>query len=734
MKKLFIFCCLAFGLLSWKEGVSQEKREVTLEDVFKKGIFRQKSVSGINWMKDGRFYTSLEHTKKADYVIKYNITTGAIADTLVNGETLYKEGQTSSLRFTSYTLSADEDKILIATEREPIYRRSSKAFFFIYDLKSKALSSLAQGDKQSFATFSPDGSKVAFVRNNNLYYVTLNDMKEHAVTTDGKWNHIINGSSDWVYEEEFSIAKAFFWSPDSKLLAYYTFDESDVKEYNMQVWGNLYPKDYKFKYPKAGEKNSKIDISVFHLTKGEKTKMDIGTETDIYIPRLYWTPNSETLSIIRMNRLQNKLEILHGNVNTGSTKVILTEKSDTYVDIDFTDDLTYLSDNKTFIKSSEQDRFKHIYWYKMDGSLIRQITKGNWEVNSMEGIDQKRKLIYYLSTEDSPLERQLYVINFNGKGKRKLSSADGWNSVNFSRDFKYFINYHSTSTDPLTVSLHRAPTGKIVKTLEKNEELRERLSEFDLGEKSFFKLKTTGGTELNAYMIKPSNFDENKKYPVLMYVYGGPGSQMVTNRWGGSRESWYQVLAAKGYIIVCVDNRGTGARGRDFKHVTYGRLGKYEVEDQIEGAKYLASLPFVDKDRIGIWGWSYGGYMSSLSLFLGADYFKTAIAVAPVTNWRFYDTIYTERYLKTPQENPVGYDAFSPVTHAEKLKGNFFLIHGTGDDNVHFQNAVTLVDALVDANKQFRSFYYPNRNHGIYGGNTTFHLYNMMTDYLLKKL
>ena len=462
--------------------------------------------------------------------------------------------------------------------------------------------------------------------------------------------------------------------------------------------------------------------------------MDLGAETDMYIPRIYWTGVNNTLSIIKMNRLQNKLEILHANTSTGSSTSILTEISGTYIDINYNDDLTYLKDGKSLIRTSEKSGYKHIYQFSTSGKELRQITKGAWDVDQFLGVDEKKKIIYFISSESSPLERDLYSIRLNGKGKKKLSTLKGTNKVDFSNDFKYFINSHSSVSSPTQVSLHEAPSGNQIKILEDNSDLKSILANYDIAKTDFFTFKTTEGVELNGSQMKPTGFDPNKKYPVLLFVYGGPGSQRVKNSWAAQHFYYHQSLTQLGYIIVTVDNRGTGARGKEFKHITYENLGKYEVVDQIETAKHLGGLSYVDKSRIGIWGWSYGGYMSSLSLFKGADYFKAAVAVAPVTNWRFYDTIYTERFLKRPQDNPEGYDDNSPIQHADKLKGNFLLVHGTGDDNVHFQNSVELQNALISAGKQFDSFYYPNRNHGIYGGNTRLHLYKMMTDFISIKL
>jgi dipeptidyl-peptidase-4 len=732
-KSYFASLLTALCLMLLTSAHAQQKKNITVEDIWQRNTFRMSSVHGVDWMKNGQFYTSQvqDNNSGAAHVIRYNITTGQIADTVFNGNTVALAGR--PFGFDSYGFSPDETKILFATETEPIYRRSFKASYFIYDLGSRQLTPLSTGGKQSYATFSPDGSKVAFTRDNNLFYVDLASKREIQITKDGEFNKIINGSTDWVYEEEFSFAQAFFWSPDGKKIAFYTFDESEVKEYNMQVWGTLYPVDYRFKYPKAGEKNSVVGISVYHLDNNNIVKMDVGPEKDQYIARINWTQNPDLLSMRRMNRLQNKLEVLHAEANTGKSNVVLTEKADTYIDIN--DDLTYLQDGKHFIFSSELGGYKHIYLYDINGKLKKQITRGNWEVDEVVGVDEKRGVVYFTSTEVSPMERHFYSINLNGKNKKKLSEGAGTHTINMSTDFKYYLDYYSSANVPVVVKLHEGKDGKMLRVLEDNKALNSKLASYDISPLEFFSFKTPSeGVSLNGYMIKPSSFEENKKYPVLMFVYGGPGSQQVKDSWTGGNYLWYQMLAQKGYIVVCVDNRGTGGRGAEFKKVTYANLGKYETVDQIETAKYLGSLPYVDKSRIGIWGWSFGGYMTSLAMTLGADYFKTGIAVAPVTNWRFYDSIYTERYLKTPQLNASGYDDNSPVTYADRLKGKYLLIHGTGDDNVHFQNAVAMQDALIKANKQFESFYYPNRNHGIYGGNTRLHLYKMMTDFLDRNL
>ena len=721
---------LLSAVLLFIQMVSFAQQKITIEDFTEKGTFKQNSVTGINWMNDGNYYTSLINNQ----ILQFKITTGEEQKVIFDGNTFEDQR-----KIYDYEFSPDEKKLLLMTDRQGIYRRSYTADFYIYDVEAKSLTRLSQKGRQAYATFSPDGTKVGFTRENNLFYVTLSDMHEIQVTDTGEKQKIINGSSDWVYEEELSLTKAFFWSPTSEKLAFYTFDESHVKEYILQKWndGALYPEDYRYKYPKAGERNSTVSIHIFDLANRKTLTADIGEEKDIYIPRVKWTKTHGLLSVIRLNRLQNKMEILHVDASSGKSTTVFTQSYPTYVDIDEADDLTYLNDQKHFIISGEKSGYKHLYLYTMTGQLVRQITSGNWEVKTFIGIDERRKSkpIYYISTEASPLERQLYSINLSGKKKIRLSMQAGINNVNMSNDFNYYLNYHHNANTPLNVRLFRTSNNKIIRLLESNEKLREATETFSLSKKEYFTFMTAGSTELHGYMLKPIDFDEDKQYPVLLYQYSGPGSQNVTNGWGGAHFYWHQMLTQLGYIVAVVDTRGTGSRGVAFQKVTYKQLGKYETEDHIEAAKYLGNLKYADQERIGIWGWSYGGYISSLVLFKGADYFKTAIAVAPVTTWRYYDTIYTERYLQRPQDNPGGYDNNSPITHAAKLEGNFLLIHGTGDDNVHFQNAVNLQNALIAAGKQFRSFYYPDRAHGIKKGKKTrSHLYRMMTDYLLSNL
>ncbi len=712
---------------------AQQKQEITLEDLFQKNTFAVKRVYGIRSMNNGEHYTTQGANASGSFVVKYEYKSGKAVDTVLKSSWIAPalKGATGNAEIEDYQFSSDENKLLISSASEPIYRHSTRANYYIYDIKTKTTTFISANGKQMYAEFSPDGKNIGFVRDNNLYVYDVASGKETAITNDGKWNSIINGATDWVYEEEFSFAKAWQWSPDGSKIAYYRFDESKVKEYNFIKYGTLYPTDYSYKYPKAGEENSKVQIYFYDVKSGNKVMADLGNEYE-YIPRIKWTTHSNSLSVQRMNRLQNKLELLLADATSGKTKTLLSENSDTYIEI--SDNLTFLPNGQEFIWSSEKDGFNHFYLYEMTGQLVYQITKGNWDVVEMKGYDEKNKIIYYTSTEISPTEKNLYSISLDGQTRKKLSPLQGTDDGEFNSTFTFYIHTYTNANRPPAIVL-RSANGTEVRTLEDNTVLLKKLNDYNLTTKEFFKIKTSGGTELNAWKMLPLNFDEKKKYPVLMTVYGGPGINTVNDTWERDY-MWYQMLCSKGYIIVSVDNRGTGGRGKKFRDCTYKQLGKFETEDQIEAAKYLGTLPFVDKSRIGIWGWSYGGYMSALCITKGADVFKSAIAVAPVTNWRFYDNIYTERYMGLPQENGSGYDDNSPINFVDKLKGKFLLVHGTADDNVHFQNSVEMVDALVRANKQFDFFAYPDKNHSMYGGkgSARFHLYNMLTNFILENL
>ncbi|HLT42376.1 MAG TPA: S9 family peptidase [Sphingobacteriaceae bacterium] len=717
-------------LLLGSTVMGQTSKEITLEDIYQKGTFSTKSVYGLRSMNDGKTYVSIEYDSitKERFVAKNNYSDGKLAEKLFSEkELMYNDIQLE----VGTNFSDNESKVLIAYQSEPIYRRSSKAYYYVFDLDKREVKPISTKEgKQQYANFSPDATKVAFMRDNDLYVTDLRTGNETRITHDGKYNEIINGGADWVYEEEFSFAKAFFWSPDSRKIAFYKFDESKVKEFSMMLYDSLYPTVYKFKYPKAGEKNSIVSIHIHDLSDTSTKTVDIGTEKDQYIPRIKWTQDPNTLLVLRMNRHQNQLEYLFANANTGDTKLILEEKDKYYIDIN--DDLTFLKDGKHFVLTSERNGYNHVYLYDTSGKLIRSITKGDWEVTSLYGIDEKSGTLYYQSTEGSPLERDIYAINISGNKKRKISTKSGTNSATFSADFSYYILNHSNVDTPPYITLNNTKNGKVERILEDNSLAKQTAISYGIQPREFFQFTTSENVDLNGYMIKPKNFDENVEYPVLMYVYGGPGSQEVANRW--ARNVWFDYLAQEGYLIVCVDNRGTGFRGSEFKKMTYLQLGKYETIDQIEAAKWLGQQSYVDKDRIGLWGWSYGGYLASLAITKGADIFKSTIAVAPVTSWRYYDTIYTERYLRTPQENPEGYDDNSPINFVDQLEGNFLLVHGTSDDNVHFQNSVLFSEALIEAGKTFDQAYYPNKNHGISGKNTSIQLFTKLTNFILNNL
>ncbi len=721
MKKIILsFSLLLMGLV----GFSQGTKDITLENIWKEYLFYPQTVPGFNFMNDGLHYSQF----KANNIVKHDITTGEEVGTIMNGNEVNEEKLS---KIDGYEFNSDETKIMLTTEQESIYRRSSKAVFYTYDTKTKELDLVSDLGKIQYATFSPDATKVAFVFENNLYYKDLKTGKTEQLTIDGSKNELIFGATDWVYEEEFSFAKAFWWSPDSKKIAYLGFDESEVKEFMMPYYKDgMYPEYVTFKYPKVGEKNSDVFSFIYNLENEETVPVDIGEDYE-YIPRLKWTQDPNQLCVFKMNRWQNELELLLADAKTGSTKTLLKEKNKYYIDIH--DNLTFLENGKQFIWTSEMSGYNHVYLYGMDGKKIRQITKGDWEVTDLYGVDEKSGTIYYQAAEDSPMERHVYSVNLKGKKKKKLTPKKGTNNVQFSSTFSYFVNTHSTANNPASYSVF-ALNGNEVRNIVDNSRLKISMKDYGAVPVEFFNFNTSEGVKLNGWMIKPANFDENKKYPVFMTEYGGPGSQKVTDSWDAFNYWWYQMLAQKGYIVACVDNRGTGGRGEEFKKMTYLQLGKYETIDQIEAAKWLGAKPYVDEDRIGIFGWSYGGYLSSLCILKGNDVFKSAIAVAPVTSWKWYDTVYTERYMRTLEENEAGYKENSPVYFADQLKGNYLLVHGIADDNVHFQHAAEMAAALVNANKQFDTYIYTNKNHGIYGGPTRLHLYTKMTNFLLEKL
>ena len=700
---------------------SAQNKEISLEEIWD-GSFRTERMDALHSMKNGQQYSVLNFENRASQIDIYDYKTLSKVKTLVNSADI-----SDIAYFTNYTFSDDESKVLLATNVESIFRRSTLGKYYVYDIASNTVNLVAE-DKIQEPTFSPDGSMIAYGLNNNLYVKDLESGRTEQITFDGKKNEIINGITDWVYEEEFSFVRAFEWNATGNQIAFIRFDETNVPEFSMDVYGQqLYQTQQVFKYPKAGETNSNVSLHIYNL--GQKTTKEFEPKknySDFYIPRIKWTNDPNVLSAQYMNRHQNELDLWMINTTNGIGDLVLEETDKAYIDVTF--NLTFLKDN-SFIWTSEKDGFNHIYHYDKKGNLINQLTSGDWEVTNYYGYDEKAKRIFYQSTEDGSINRSVYSIGLNGKKKKRLTKSTGTNAAAFSADFTYFINTFSSATNPPEYTLNSAKSGDLVKSIKDNDRLSQKLSHYKTSQKEFSTINVNGN-DLNMWMIKPANFDENKTYPLFMYQYSGPGSQQVANRWNGTNDYWYQHLAQEGYIVACVDGRGTGYKGADFKKVTQNELGKYEVEDQIAAAKQLAKLPYVDENNIGIWGWSYGGFMSSNALFKGNDTFSMAIAVAPVTSWRFYDTIYTERYMTTPQENPTGYDENSPINHVDKLKGDFLLIHGTGDDNVHVQNTMRMVEALIQADKQFEWMIYPDKNHGIYGGNTRLHLYKKMTNFI----
>lgn len=694
-------------------GVFSQTKSITLEDIYKKGTFRGEFVPAV-----------FDSTQKEP-----ELRLEGLKDE--NGKPF---GQPED-RISS---PANKNTWLFKKGTEPIYRRSSKSFIYLYDAGTGSLKKLEES-KVLHPTFSPDGSRIAYVKDNNLYIRELSTDKVTAVTTDGKWNHVINGNCDWVYEEEFEFTRAYDWSPKGNYLAYYRFDESTVKEYNMTIYDDAHNKDYRYKYPKAGDGNSTVDIFIYDVAKGSKAKAQY-EQGDIYIPRIKWTQDDNSLVVFWMNRHQNHLKLLATNAADGSARLLYEEKNKYYVEIN--DDWWFLKDGKNFLFTSEMDGYRHLYLYSLDGNSKTQVTRGKFDVTEVNAVDETGKRIFFTMANPRPMDRNVFVTDFTGKKTYPVTSGEGWHRVEFNADFTRFFDFRSDLNNPQTVTLNKLVSDKkkgvsvvTEKIINESARLKSRLTEYGYGKAEFIRIPNSKGDTLNGWMLKPAGFDPGKKYPVLFCNYGGPGSQQVANRFGAV-SAWHQLLAQKGFIVVSVDNTGTGFRGEEFKKKTYLQLGKFEIEDQIDAAKHLSNLPFVDKENIGHWGWSYGGFMSSLAITKGNEVFSAAVAVAPVTNWRYYDNIYTERYMRTPQENAKGYDDNSPVNFTSRIKGKYLIIHGTADDNVHFQNATQMITALVKSNIDFESAYYPNKNHGIGGmaDNTTFHLWSKMTNWILENM
>jgi len=738
---------LLFARLCLPTPTLSAQKPITLEDIWQNGTFSAKGVPGFNFQNDGVHYTKLSGSTIEQYDLRTGEKSGLIFDAAAASST----DASWKGAFDGYTFSPDETKLLLTVGTEGIYRWSTKAHFFVYDFKTKKITALHEGTKQRYATFSPDGSKVAFVVENDLYFKDLASGKTSRVTRDGKVNEIINGASDWVYEEEFELVRAFEWSPDGQRLAYLRFDERAVPEFTMEMYrGGAYPEPVTFKYPKVGEPNATVTAHIYDLKAGltvnvkvqeakgkEQGANDAMTNDDSYLPRIAWTPTNR-LCLTWMNRHQNHQRLLLADPATGTCTTLLEEKNKYYLDLH---DITFLADGSGFVLQSEKSGFNHLYRYDMAGREVAALTKGDFDVTAFYGLDEKNGLAYFQAAAKKAMQRELYSVKLTGKGQKKVSKEPGVHSAQHSSTFDYYVDTYSTLNSPPQYTV-RDRKGKVLRQLEQNQALADKQREHGTIPAEFFevpiKSKTTTGEawegELNGFMIKPTAPQfQNKKLPVLMFVYGGPGSQQVMDQWKGANYWWFQMLAQQGYVVACVDNRGTGGRGEEFKKMTYQQLGNLETQDQISAAQHLGTLPFVDKNRIGIFGWSYGGYMSSLCMLKGPDVFKTGIAVAPVTNWKWYDSVYTERYMRTHEENAEGYEQNSPTNFADQLKGNYLLVHGLADDNVHFQHTAEMSNKLIAANKQFDTMIYPNRNHGI-GGGAKLHLYTLMTNFLNEKL
>jgi len=725
MKNIFRIISITVLLFTVAISSYSQKKEITLEDIFVKRKFFSFNYFIPVSLNDGEHYAVLESDNSVN---AYRFSDGELAKNIMPplGELKNAEG---IKEIDEFILSADNSKILLLTNTKQIYRRSSESDVFLFDVSSGTLKKINHSEKIQKPVFSPDGKYISYVFKNNLYVEDVNTLEVTPVTEDGKINEIINGLPDWVYEEELSMDVAFAWNSESNKIAFLRFDESKVKEYTLIRYGNVYPEVFKYKYPKAGEDNSELRLFVYDLNTDEKKELSLGEDKNIYIPRLKWTTNPNILSVVRLNRHQNYMDVLHYNMNHTEPDIFYADEDKYYLDEIY--DFTYLKDN-SIIALSGRSGFKHIFHIKPNKSIF-QITKGDFEVSEILSVDENSERIFYISSEPSPVDRALYSVKLDGTGKKLLSKENGYTSAEITKNGNYIIERHSDANTPAVVNI-KDSDGNLVRNVFNNRTQSEAHIEYGFANKEFFTFETSEKIKLNGWMMKPKNFNAEKKYPVLFYVYSGPGSQTVLNVYSSLEYLWSQYLCGKGYIIVSVDTRGTGGRGEEFQKQTYLKLGEYELKDHIEAAKYIGSLNYVDKDRIGIWGWSYGGYMVCLAMTKGEGLFKTGLAVAPVIDWRYYDNIYTERFMRTPEENPGGYYDNSPLNFTDKMKGNLLIVHGSDDDNVHPQNTFEFAEKLVEVNKQFDMHLYTNKNHNISGGNTRYHLFTKLSDFLFKNL
>jgi len=722
----FLAVVLAIGT------ATAQYREITLTE-YLYGFYYPRTVRGIVSMQDGESYTVLS----GNMIIKYSYKTGEVLDTVAN----FSETDMPTL-IEGYTMSDDGSKILFYNDETSLYRHSFFANYKVYDIASKRTTPLPGTRQQRMATLSPDGGKVAYIVDNNIYALDLSapDRQPVQITSDGATNQILNGVPDWVYEEEFGIDRAYEFSPDGKYLAYVKFDESDVKSYTLQYYNTEFSQDYRpdanyaynyeYKYPKVGEDNSKVSVHIYEFATGNTMTANLGTETDIYVPKLQWTAQDGVLAISRLNRLQNRLDLLAYDVKAGTTKTFFTMQEPQYIEETVVKSVHYLKDGKLFLIQSEQDGYRHIYRYGMDGRLINAVTSGDKEVIELFGCDPAEKKVYFTAVGDNTTQVAVYSADINGKNRRLLSTQAGTNAPQFSKNFKYYLNFFSNAQTPRTVTVCDN-TGKTIRTVLDNNSLAERLKAYGGIHKRFFEWRNKSGDRLNAYMILPPDFDSTRKYPVLVVGYNGPNSNEVNDEF---EFDWHNLLAQKGVIVACTDTRGTGRKGEKFRKCTYGKLGDLETQDLADFNKYLASQSYIDGSRIGIWGWSYGGFMTLNALTRTPGLYKLGVAIAPVTNWEYYDNIYTERYMGLPQQNIKGYKNNAPLKYADDLQGKLLIAFGSADDNVHPQNSMVFIEALVQSDKDFEMMQFTNKNHGIYGGNTTRYLYGKFIRFILENL
>lgn len=720
---------LVAGLSGFATALWCQTGDLTID-----GIFLRRAWAGelgaFDWLPDGRSFGVLESTGQgATDLYRVDAMTGE-RQLLVRGADLVPAGERAPVAIEEYTFSPDRSKLLLFTNSQRVWRQNTKGVYYVWNLTAKKLTPVStKPGYQMFAKFSPDGRLVGFVRDNNLFVTDLANGRERQLTQDGS-EHVINGTTDWVYEEELDLRDAFRFSPDGRRIAFWRFDQTEIPPFYLLDELSLYPELIPVRYPKAGTANSQVRLGVVELQSGTTRWIEPGGGPDRYVARMDYAGSPDSIWFIRLNRRQNRLELLLADVNNGRSRVIMTDTDSAWVDVH---EPVWLGGGRQFLYLSERDGYAQLFLYGRDGGLVRKVTSGPWDVLDVYGVDEQNGVVYFAAAVDGALTRPLYRIGLDGRGFRRVTGADGSHRIEFDPTFTHYVDTYSRAGVPPAQTLHRAD-GSVVRVLVENRTLKEKVDALGYGKPEFLKVPTSPGVELNGYLMKPPGFDPARRYPLLMYVYGGPGSQTVSDSWGGDLHLWHLLLAREGYLVASVDNRGTGARGARFKKVTYLNLGTYEAADQIAAARHFGSLPYVDSSRVGIWGGSYGGYMTLLSLFKGEGVFKAGIARAPVTDWRLYDTIYTERYMRTPLENPDGYRRSAPQTYADQLRGNLLIVHGTGDDNVHQQNTTQLIHLLEEASKQFDLRLYPNKTHAIEGARARVNLYSLYLEWLKKNL